>query len=177
MPPRITPDAGRGHGRGGRGRGERGGGRGGERGGGCSGGLGGWRGGDSGAGRGGERGGSRGGFRGDARGRDERGVGRSRGDRGAARGGGGRSRGRGTGASNPPLLPAPHVQAIGVRRPGYGNSGQWIKLKSNHVEVTLDQGTIYHYDGMYLSSSIKDAWLNDLFRGLILCSRSVFITL
>jgi hypothetical protein len=169
MPPRITPDASRGHG--GHGRGERGGGRGSERGGE----RGGWHGGDSRAGRGRGRGGSRGSFRGDARERDGRGVGRSRGDRGATRGGGGR--GRGTGASNPPLPPAPHVQAIGVRRPRCGNSGQWIKLKSNHVEVTLDQGTIYHYDGMYLSSSIKYAWLNDLFRGLILCSRSVFVTL
>jgi hypothetical protein len=147
MPPRITPDAGRG--RVGRDRSERGGGRGSERGGE----RGGWRGGDSGAGRGRGRGGSRGSFRGEARERDERGVCRSLGDRGAAHGGGGR--GRGPDASNP--TPAPYVQAIGARRPRCGNSGQWIKLKSNHVEVTLDQGTIYHYDGMYLSSSIKYA--------------------
>ncbi|KAH9992239.1 Piwi domain-containing protein [Russula compacta] len=137
MPPRaISPDGGRGRGRGGRG-----GGRGGERGGG--------------------RGGFRGGFRGDGdrgygRGRGDRGFGRGRGDRGAAPGGGDRGRGRGAafgrgGApppGSPPPLPAAHVTAIGVRRPAYGTAGQAVSLISNHVEVKLDQGFIYQYDGI-----------------------------
>jgi hypothetical protein len=42
--------------------------------------------------------------------------------------------------------------AHGVGRPGYGNAGRQIKLFSNHVEVKLDHGMIYHYDGIYLSS-------------------------
>src|SRR6267142_2185101 len=109
------------------------------------------RGGRGGRGRGGDRG--RGGFRGDGRGRGDRG--RGRGDRGAPRGGGGRGRGRGAavGPTTPPPLPAAHVEALGVKRPGYGNRGQWIALESNHVEVKLSKGIIYHYDGMCLSFS------------------------
>lgn len=147
MLPRSAPD-------GGRGRGGRGGwGRGGDRG--VAG-----RGGDrGGAGRGGDRGGGRGGFRGDGRGRGDWGRGRGRGDRGGPRGGGGRSRGRGApvGSTTPPPLPAAHVEALGVKRPGYGNRGHWIALESNHVEVKLNKGIIHHYDGMCLSFSFKDA--------------------
>jgi hypothetical protein len=53
-------------------------------------------------------------------------------------------------------LPAEQTRAIGVRRRKYGNAGRFIKLCSNHVEVKLDQGTLYHYDGMYLSYSWED---------------------
>ena len=150
MPPRFfSPDAGRGRGRGG--------GRGSERGG---------------RGRGGERGGSGGSDRGDSRGRGNwggRGRGGPRGgaDRGGFRGGGGRGRGRGAGgaveAGGLPLpdipqlsagrtgpLPADHIQAIGVKRQQYGNAGRFIKLRSNHIEVELKPGMVYHYDGMYV---------------------------
>lgn len=48
-------------------------------------------------------------------------------------------------------LPAEHVQSTGEKRKQYGNAGRAIKLRSNHVEVKLDQGTLYHYDGKYLS--------------------------
>ena len=48
-------------------------------------------------------------------------------------------------------LPAEHIQATGEKRKQYGNAGRVIKLRSNHVEVKLDQGTIYQYDGKYLS--------------------------
>jgi hypothetical protein len=50
-------------------------------------------------------------------------------------------------------LPAEHVEATGVRRREYGAAGRVIKLRSNHVEVKLDQKTWYHYDGMHLSYS------------------------
>jgi hypothetical protein len=54
------------------------------------------------------------------------------------------------------LLPAEHIEAIGVKRRKYGNAGRVIKLRSNHVEVKLDQGMLYHYDGMYLLYSWED---------------------
>jgi hypothetical protein len=57
-------------------------------------------------------------------------------------------------------LPAPHVESTGVRRPGFANRGRRIILRSNHVEVELNQGTIYHYDGACLSSSYKDKLQN-----------------
>jgi hypothetical protein len=50
------------------------------------------------------------------------------------------------------ILAAVYDQAIGVGRPGYGNAGRRIKLFSNHIEVKLDHGMIYHYDSIYLSS-------------------------
>jgi len=53
-------------------------------------------------------------------------------------------------------LPAEHIKAIGVKRRKYGNKGKVIKLRSNHVEVKLSQGSLYHYDGMYLSYSRED---------------------
>ena len=171
MPPRAFPfDAGRG---GDRGRGgERGRGRGGDRGGG--------RGSERGGGRGGsDRGDSRG--RGNLGGRGRGGPGGwgPGGDRGGFRGGGGRGRGRGRGAvveaggpigaGGQPLpiipqlsagqtgpLPADHVQAIGVKRQQYGNAGRLIKLRSNHIEIKLNPGTVHHYDGMYLSYSCEN---------------------
>ena len=53
-------------------------------------------------------------------------------------------------------LPAAHIEATGVRRRKYGNAGRLIKLRSNHVEVKLDQGMLFQYDGMYQSYSWKD---------------------
>ena len=185
MPPRAAPSDG-GPGRGGRGGrgGERGRGRGGgERGRGRGGGeRGGGRGGsERGRGRGGsDRGNGRGRGNGFGRGRGDGGGPRGGADRGGPRGGGGRGRGRGrgayvepggaiVGAGGHPLpvmptlssgrtgpLPVDHIQAIGVKRRQYGNAGELIKLRSNHVEVKLDQGTVYHYDGMYLLYSCDD---------------------
>ena len=51
-----------------------------------------------------------------------------------------------------PLL-AEHIEATGVKGRKYVNTGRVIKFRSNHVEVKLDQGYLYHYDGMYLSHS------------------------
>jgi eukaryotic translation initiation factor 2C len=53
-------------------------------------------------------------------------------------------------------LPAEHVQAIGVKRRGYGNAGKLVRLRSNHIEVNLKQGTVYHYDGKYLLYSCEE---------------------
>ena len=53
-------------------------------------------------------------------------------------------------------LPAEHIKATGVKRRKYGNAGRVIKLRSNHVEVKLDQRTLYQYDGMYLSYPWED---------------------
>ncbi len=110
---------------------------------------------------GGGGGGDRGGFRGGG----DHGGGRGRGVRGGGRGGESRgfshgsNRGRGGAlpaggpslsvghAGPPPPLPAAHVEAIGVRRPGYRNAGTPIRLYSNNVAVELTQGMIYHYDG------------------------------
>jgi hypothetical protein len=50
------------------------------------------------------------------------------------------------------ILAAVYDQTIGVGRPGYGNAGRRIKLFSNHIELKLDSGMFYHYDGIYLSS-------------------------
>ena len=186
MPPRAEPpEAGRG--RGGRG-GDRGRGRGRGHGGGGGGDRGGFRGGgDRGGFRGGEDrggfrgGGDRGGFRGggdrgDFRGGGERGRGRGRGrgERGGGRGGGDRGFGRG-GAfpagpphAGPPLsvgqpsLPAAHVEATGVRRPGFGNAGTPIRLYSNHVEVQLNLGMIYQYDGTSNSSLRREYGIDSL---------------
>ncbi|KAH9062680.1 argonaute-like protein [Lactarius vividus] len=53
------------------------------------------------------------------------------------------------------LIPAAHVTAIGVKRLGHGTSGRPIEVFTNSFEIELKQGTIYHYDGMYLYFSSK----------------------
>jgi hypothetical protein len=53
-------------------------------------------------------------------------------------------------------LPAEHIEATGVKRRKYGNAGRIVKLRSNHVEVKLDQKMLYHYDGMYVLYSWED---------------------
>ncbi|KAI9467034.1 argonaute-like protein [Lactarius psammicola] len=53
------------------------------------------------------------------------------------------------------LIPAAHVSAIGVKRPGQGTSGRPIEVFTNNIAIELNQGTIYHYDGMYLSFFLK----------------------
>ena len=136
--------------------------------------------GNRGAGRGRGRG-----YRGGPRGGADRGLPRGRGNRSRGRGveapavvetgaaaievGGAVVEASGTAVEAGPLLsrptlssgrtgplPAEHIEATGVKRRKYGNAGRLIKLCSNHVEVKLDQGTLYHYDGMYLSYSWED---------------------
>lgn len=145
VPPKGAPgdfDRGRGRGRG------RGGDRGGGRGGGGDRGRGGF---DRGGGRGGgDRG--RGGFdRGGGRGGFDHGRGRG-GPGGPPRGGPGAFRGGGPPAVARTLAPAPHVRAVGVKRPGHGTAGRMVEIFTNHFAAKLDQGIIYHYDGMRLSS-------------------------
>jgi hypothetical protein len=31
-----------------------------------------------------------------------------------------------------------------------------VRLRSNHIEVKLNQGTVYHYDGMYMLYFCED---------------------
>ncbi|KAI9448013.1 argonaute-like protein [Lactarius indigo] len=52
-------------------------------------------------------------------------------------------------------LPA-RVRAIGVKRPGHGADGRPIEVFTNSFEIKLNQGTIYHYNGMYPSSPRED---------------------
>ncbi|KAI0278886.1 argonaute-like protein [Russula aff. rugulosa BPL654] len=44
------------------------------------------------------------------------------------------------------LAPAPHVKAVGVKRPGHGTAGRMVEIFTNHFAANLDQGIIYHYD-------------------------------
>ncbi|KAH9179678.1 argonaute-like protein [Lactarius sanguifluus] len=55
------------------------------------------------------------------------------------------------------LIPAAHVSAIGVRRTGKGTAGWPVKVLTNNFAIELNQGTIYHYDGMYLFSPRTDS--------------------
>jgi hypothetical protein len=149
VPPKGAPgdfERGRGRGRGG----DRGGGRGGgDRG------RGGGRGGfDRGGGRGGfDHGGGRGGFdRGGGRGGFDRGRGRGGPGGPPPRGGGGAFRGGGPPAVPRTLAPASHVRAVGVKRPGHGTAGRMVEIFTNHFAAELNQGMIYHYDGMPLPS-------------------------
>ena len=113
---------------------------------------------DSGRGRGRGRG-SRGGFdRGGSRGGSPA-CGSSP-VRGPPRGGPGGPRGGGApqGAPLPTgsapaerrtLAVASHVRAVGVKRPGHGTAGRVVDIFTNHFATTLNQGTIYHYNGMH----------------------------
>jgi len=155
MPPKdppAEPGRGRGHGRGGdRGRGGSG---------------------DRGRGGSGDRGGRRGGSRGGSPARGSS-PGRAppRGGPGGPRGSprGGPPRGVGP-PQGPPPLPtggapaecrtlalASHVRAIGVKRPGHGTAGKVVEVFTNHFATTLDQGTIYHYNGTHFFLLQKDA--------------------
>lgn len=131
------------------------------------------RGGDRGAGRGGGdrgRGGRGGGGFDRGGGGFDRGGGRGGFDRGGGRGGFDRGRGRGGPGGPPPrggaapfrgggppavprtLAPAPHVKAVGVKRPGHGTAGRMVEIFTNHFAAELNQGIIFHYDGMRLFS-------------------------
>jgi hypothetical protein len=58
-------------------------------------------------------------------------------------------------AENRVLKVAPHVRAVGVKRPGHGADGHVVEVYTNHFATTLDQGTIYHYDGTHSFRSHK----------------------
>jgi len=163
LPKGVHDDTGRGRGRG----------RGGDRGRGGSGDRGRGGSGDRGGGRGGfDRGGSRGGS--PARGSSP-GRGPPRGGAGGPRSGpprGGPPRGGAPPQLESPPLPtglgsvppaeqrtlaiASHVRAIGVKRPGHGTVGRVVDIFTNHFATTLDQGTIYHYDGTHSFLSQND---------------------
>ncbi len=53
------------------------------------------------------------------------------------------------------LIPATRVSAIGVRRPGQGTAGLPVEVFTNNFAIELNPETIHHYDGMYLSFSLK----------------------
>ncbi|KAG8218577.1 hypothetical protein J3R82DRAFT_4218 [Butyriboletus roseoflavus] len=78
------------------------------------------------------------------------------GARGSRRGGarGGSSRGppgpaARAAASAPPsgALPGAHVQAVGVRRSGYGTAGRTITVLANFFAMASPESNIHHYDG------------------------------
>lgn len=83
-----------------------------------------------------------------------RGGGRGRGRGGPARGGPPRggppgAPARATSSAPPPsgALPGAHVQAIGVRRSGYGTAGRAITVFSNFFTMASPERNIHHYDG------------------------------
>ena len=142
MPPKGAPaEPGRGCGRG----------RGGDRGRGGSG--------DRARGGSGDRGGGRGGSRVDS---PARGSSPGRGPpRGGPPRGGGSPQGPpppsgGAPAERRHLTVAQHVRAIGVKRPGHGTVGRVVDIFTNHFATTLNQGTIYHYDGTHSFLSQND---------------------
>ena len=74
--------------------------------------------------------------------------------RGNPRGQQGSARGRGRGGSNLGSAPprdtpniASGVKTIGVKRPGYGNSGRVISVTTNHFPCVIPEAIIHHYDG------------------------------
>ncbi|KAI0702894.1 argonaute-like protein [Cytidiella melzeri] len=89
-----------------------------------------------------------------------------------ARGGGPAIRGgpAGTVARGPagaPSLPAAHVQSVGVKRKGFGTSGQAIEVWTNHFAVDIPQNIIRHYDAITPSEQSLPLKLNmDLIRHL-----------
>lgn len=44
--------------------------------------------------------------------------------------------------------PGEHVSTIGVKRTGFGRGGHPTEVFTNHYEVSIPQGIIYHYDGI-----------------------------
>ncbi|KAF9247291.1 argonaute-like protein [Melanogaster broomeanus] len=96
--------------------------------------------------------------------------GRGRGGGGPPRGGGGPPRGAPSprGASGPPgipasasgALPGSHVQAVGVRRSGYGTAGKPITVSANFFNIALPECNIHHYDVISPSEKTLPARLN-----------------
>lgn len=46
---------------------------------------------------------------------------------------------------------ASHVEAIGVKRPGFGVQGKVIEVNTNHFACSIPETKIHHYDGSSLS--------------------------
>lgn len=87
--------------------------------------------------------------------REAGGGGGGRGGRGGGRGGprggppprGGPTRGGAVHApTGPAALPGSHVQAVGVKRPGYGTAGRAVTVYSNFFKISLPESVIHHYD-------------------------------
>ncbi|KAJ8481770.1 hypothetical protein ONZ51_g5795 [Trametes cubensis] len=91
--------------------------------------------------------------------------------RGGARGGA-----RGGGPARGPAIPAAgrgapvargglpdassHITTVGVKRTGFGTSGRAITVHTNHFEVKIPEGNIYHYDVILPSEKALPARLN-----------------
>lgn len=58
---------------------------------------------------------------------------------------------RGGPPTNGTSLIASHVEAIGVKRPGFGVQGKVIEVNTNHFACSIPEATIHHYDGSSLS--------------------------
>ncbi|KAH9179682.1 argonaute-like protein [Lactarius sanguifluus] len=74
-----------------------------------------------------------------------------------------------------PLIPAIHVTAISVKRPGHGTGGRPIEVFTNSFQIELNQGTIHHYNGMCLYFSSKGFTKQSPFIPLR-CSRPIPVT-
>ncbi|KAH7914195.1 argonaute-like protein [Hygrophoropsis aurantiaca] len=93
------------------------------------------------------------------------------GGRGAPRGGGPPGRGGGPPRGGAPVaiggpvtpggaLPGNHVQAVGVKRPGFGTAGKPIVVASNFFNISLPDSIIYHYDVISPADKTLPARLN-----------------
>ncbi|KAI0750722.1 argonaute-like protein [Daedaleopsis nitida] len=92
-------------------------------------------------------------------------AGRGRGARGGPSGhpsgsrGGPPQQGQGRGRGGPAIPPSrppppgglpdtsPHITTVGVKRSAFGTSGRTISVFTNHYQVPIPEGNIYHYDG------------------------------
>ncbi|CAL1700780.1 unnamed protein product [Somion occarium] len=53
-----------------------------------------------------------------------------------------------------------HIATVGVKRSAFGSSGRAIEVFTNHYEVSIPQGMIYHYDAISPSEHTLPARLN-----------------
>ncbi|KAI0773448.1 ribonuclease H-like domain-containing protein [Irpex lacteus] len=67
---------------------------------------------------------------------------------------------RGGGPGRGGVLPADHVQTVGVKRKGFGTAGQAIEVWTNHFPVDIPQDIIHHYDAMTPSEQTNPLTLN-----------------
>ncbi|KAF8138405.1 argonaute-like protein [Boletus edulis] len=86
--------------------------------------------------------------KGDPTARGGRGRGGGGGARGGPRGGPPGATARGNPSAPPPsgTLPGGHVQAVGVRRSGYGTAGRAINVLTNFFSMASPESNIHHYD-------------------------------
>lgn len=73
-------------------------------------------------------------------------------------GGGGRGRGGprggapgrgGSTVAGSTISIASHVEAVGIKRPGFGLQGRPLEVHTNHFECSTPEGIIHHYDGLF----------------------------